>query len=240
MLTASVIGSLYGVLAVICIKSSVLTLLGTGIVSAIMTLISFGKNKTVFSFFGQCILLWGCGALLGGVMSVLMGSGNPIFIKEDGTASYAAYYVLTFVLAVMFVRFLTPKHDRVNAEVSFEIHGETFVFTALADSGNLVKDPFNGYPVIITSASVLGKNITDHILRAKDLSSTENFTIQANIRIRVIPHKTMNGEGLLYGFLPELIFVNGKRKNAVVALDETADKNGYGGYDGIVPMCLCN
>ena len=175
-------------------------------------------------------------------MSVLMGMGRPIFFDQGETSSYSFYFCLTAAFSLIFIRVITYKRLRNSADILLLVNGKTIQFSALVDSGNLVRDPLSGCPVIITSSQVLGESITKEML-CISYACSENADLisqKTNVKVRIIPHKTVNGEGILYGFIPDQIKVNGKEKRAVVALDKAGEKNIYGGFDGIVPMSLCD
>lgn len=237
---ASAIGAVYGVISVIFFDNRIMSTFGTFAVSAIMTWIAFGKMKSLTAVVRQCVLVWGCGTLLGGIMSSLMSMGTPLFHDSDSSSAFSVYFVLTFCLAMLFIRFVFFRRDRKNARVVLEVNGETIAFTALTDSGNLVRDPLSGYPVVITSPHVLGR-LTDEIIGFSKINSSnaDGIAQKMSVKLRVIPHKTISSEGILYGFLPDRITVDGKIKSAVVALDVKGKEKGYAGFDGIVPMSLC-
>lgn len=240
-LTASVLGAVYGVVSVVWINDILLSMLLTGVVSAVITLIAFGYSGSMAGLAKQSVILWGCGALLSGIMSTLMAIGEPVYLDEgNGAPTYSKYYILTFAAAVILIQLFSGKSQRKCAEVVVHINGTVFRFTALSDSGNLAKDPVSGCPVIIAAADLFNEELRGRFERIRRGDPDDSYSHErGEIKVRVIPHRTLNGEGILYGFLPDDITVNGKKKNAVVVIDEAGKKKGYGGFDGIVPMYLC-
>lgn len=236
VLAASAIGALYGVVAVVFISSTVLSVFGNAVVSAVLSFIAFGFSSGFSGLLRQSAVIWGCGALLGGIMSALMTLGEPVYLESNHSGTYSRYYILTFAAAVLFIRIFTGRSDRKNVEVEVCANGETVKFTALVDSGNLIREPLSGSPVIVASSSLFSEKMVEQIENIRHSEGKADHPVK--MRIRVIPQKTINGAGILYGFVPDEVKVGGKIKNAVIALDESPG-DGYGGFSGIVPTCLC-
>jgi len=242
MIAAAALGAGYGVLAVLLTFHPTLSLLGSFAVSMLMTLITFGCQRGFGGLLRQSFLVWGSGSLLGGFMSVLVSLGEPVYFDHGDRPSYARYFVITFAAAIAFVRLFLNKAERKNAEVVFRLNGEVVRFTALADSGNLLREPLGGNPVIIASADLMPYEIREQLKGFMNMNAATTETVCAGIKlkIRLIPQKTVGGSGVLPGFVPDEITVNGIKKAAVIAVDEKGKKRGYGGFDGIVPMSLCD
>lgn len=234
LLAASAIGALYGVAAVVFIDSSVLSVIGNAAVSAVLSIIAFGTSGGFPGLLRQSGVIWGCGALLGGIMSALMAMGEPVYLESGNSDAYSKYYILTFAAAVLFIRIFSGRSDRKNVEVEVCTNGETVTFTALVDSGNLIREPLSGSPVILASSGLFSEKTVEMLERIRHSGEETDHT--AKMRVRIIPQKTINGAGILYGFVPDEVKVDGVVKNAVVALDKGSD---YGGFSGIVPTCLC-
>lgn len=241
LMISSVIGAVYGVAAVVFIKNQFLSAVGTWGISVAMTFISFGIPPKIINVISQSTIMWGCGALLSGIMSGIISMGNPVFTEEGAAATYSVCYILTFASAVLFIRIISRKKDCKSSEIQVEINGDIIGFSALVDSGSLVREPLSGYPVVITSSYVLGEALTKQVMAFSRVNSenTDKTSSEMTVKLRIIPHTTLNGSGIMYGFIPDRITVNGKTKNAVIAMDIKGKQNQYGGFNGIVPMCLC-
>lgn len=233
---ASSVGALYGVFSVIFIQNHLLSVLGSIAVSLVLTVIAFGRSGGAVGLLRQSAVVWGCGALLGGVMSMLMAMGEPVYLDNGGSASYSRYYILTFAAAVALARLLTGRTVRKDVALEVTVNGETVSLTALVDSGNLLTEPFSGTPVVILSAALFSRNIVE--LWERMGGTGESGGAEGSLRLRVIPQKTVGASGLLYGFVPDEVKVGGRKKAAVVAL-ERVPEGYYGGFSGLVPLCLC-
>ncbi len=237
MAAAAALGATYGVVSVVWIGESLLSLLGTVLVSVLMTLIAFGIRSGVAELLRQSFIVWGSGALLGGFMSFLMEMGTPLYMGSDKPPSYSKYFIITFAAALFFVRFFLRKSERRESKVTVSLNGKEISFYGLVDSGNLLREPLSGCPVIIASHEIFADEIPECLRNLNGFNSDTADGIK--LKIRLIPQKTVDGSGLLFGFLPDEVKIDGVRKNAVVALDEKGKKGSYGGFDGIVPMGLC-
>lgn len=72
---------------------------------------------------------------------------------------------------------------------------------AKADTGNSLREPFSGLPVLVAEASALNE-----IAPKAVLDFLENG--QAQEKLRLVPYTVLNGNGVLPAFLPEKIFVS--------------------------------
>ena len=119
-------------------------------------------------------------------------------------------YVLP-VLALLILR-LYEKHAGRQAllELTIDTGARQVRCFALADSGNRLREPFSGAPVIVARRSLFPDTETP----------------------RVIPYQTVGGEGMLTAFRPHRVTVHsGKRRGTVgevyVALSEHIQNEDY-------------
>lgn len=187
------------------------------LIMTIMTLLAFGIKGNLIR---NSLIVCGSGTLLGGIMTVLLSAGEPVILDYGG--AYPTAFMLCAAAAGVFIRMISGSCVRKTAEVAFSADGIRRSFTALCDSGCFLTEPMSGLPVITVSDCVLGE-LNDR-LRRQD----------GSLKLRVIPVKTVTGKGILYGFVPDEVFVDGSRVRAVIA----AGRESYGGFDGIVPAAL--
>ncbi len=82
----------------------------------------------------------------------------------------------------------------------------------VVDTGNALKDPLSGKPVIIADNSVLKNLISPHITEANlcEFVRPEDF--------RVIPYKTISQSGVIYGFTPDKVEIKNQTvKDVIIA-----------------------
>ena len=153
-------------------------------------------------------------------MTVLLAMGDPVIM--DYGRGYPSAFLGCTAAAWCFTRLLSSSSSKKTAQVEFNAAGEFRSFTALRDSGSFLAEPISGIPVIIAS---------QHILKIPPERITDP---SSGFRVRIIPVKTVTGEGALMGFLPDSVKVDGIAVRAVIAVDEGV----HGGFDGIVPAGL--
>lgn len=204
--------------------ASVLTSVVGIAVSFLMTRVAYGKYTTIKRLARDGVILWGGGALLGGVMTSVLSLGEPVFFNKTKTSSFAEAFAVCFVLSSAAVRLFSSEKSKKTVTVCFEAGGEKTELSALVDSGSLVREPISSLPVVIVSYKAL-----------PEINSGIKFE-EKQLRIRMIPIKSVGGEKLLTGYVPDKISIDGKEVSAVIAIDK--ENESFGGHGGIVPSCL--
>ena len=237
MSLASALGAIYGVLSVIIGLEGFFMYLSAAAVSVLMCLISFGMCGSTWGLIKHSALIWGCGALLGGVMSAVMtafGSTHTAAGNKVGSP-YALAAALAAAAVYITIRLMRSKKRGGSTEVSVTFRGKSIQFTALCDSGNLLSDPISGDPVIPVSANVLRGLTGEAVSRALSECSTDAL-ISYNIPIRIIPHKSAGGTGLSLALIPDKVHIGGKGGRDVRCLIAPLDvpPNYFGGFPATV------
>ena len=236
------LGALYAVLSIIFIKSNLLTYISCAAVSIVMSITAFGYSGSIFSLLKESALIWGCSALLGGMMTALLSMGstvNTIYQKEsDGKSKIILAGAIIAVYII--VRIMTSAKNKKCVTVKATLKNRQVTFDALCDSGNLMRDPISGDPVIAVSNQIIqklcGKELTDAML-----SLNLSLLSQSGLRIRIIPHKWENGSDTLVGFAPDSVtLISGKRKSQskCILIPKNCNKNYFAGYSATVPLTL--
>lgn len=194
--------------------------------SAGMTAIAFGFAHGR-SFLTTWIALWGTGALIGGVMTMLMRLGEPVY---GAVGSYPFFCAATVGICAFCLRLWRRKRDNRTANLHIR-HGDWQTdVTALVDSGSLVTDPVSGTPVVFLTASAApGFPILD-------MHRLDGCPPSLARAIRVIPIVTVHGESMAVGFLADEVTVDGVARRAVVVVEHSA---GYGDCGALCPASLC-
>ncbi len=199
--------------------------------AAIICLIAFGYGG-IKPFLLVTVTFMVSSALMGGVITALYSlSGrysNGIYTEADAF-SFAAICFVSAVIVFAYGMISKRKIHTRCAEVRIYLGKEKVSARLLADSGNLVTEPFSALPVIILSASALPPPYDD--------PESEIFPLQP----RIIPFGTSAGGGCFMGFRPDRIDIIrlGKkplRADAYIAVDTS--QNRYSGYDGIIPTSI--
>jgi len=111
--------------------------------------------------------------------------------------------------------------------------GTEIMLRCYEDSGNLLRDPKEGLPVVIVEYGILRRTL-------RDLPPPHTFAFaeRFGIRLRVMSCRFAAGEGqILYGFRPEKFSVEGYSCSAVIAVTERC-LDGRGRFCGIVGSAL--
>lgn len=234
MIASASLGALYGTVSAALLWDGWIGAGGAVVCAAAMTAISFGIGEGVRGFLRATFAVWGCGALLGGMMTLSAGLiGTPPAM--GGYADMAAA-----VPAVLF--FLTHLGRRALSRGDAQVRipcGENVCDTrALIDSGNLLTDPLSGVPVILMCAAEARRLVGDEA----DSRFRGRFSPDGAMRggVRVIPVQSTEGTRLLYGFFcPEVTVRRGRRicrRQAVICVDHGTES--YGGCGILLPAVL--
>ncbi len=240
MSIASAVGGLYGVLAVIFSVKGILTYIFAVLISIIMSLIAFGWDS-VFSMIKQSALIWTCGALLGGTVTALLSIGKnytAVSVPSGGILAFSLAVSVVFVYIL--IRMICSMKNKKSATVFVRHNGREISFSALCDSGNLMRDPLGGDAVIPVSSkhieTLCGLKITKALLSV-DTVVLEN----AGIDLRIIPHRTKDSDGLMAGFIPDRVtVVCGKKRNTVrcVLAPRDCTTDYFAGFSATLPYSL--
>lgn len=209
-------GAVYAVIALF-ISSSSVAFVGKLTVSLIMLLIAFGRKrkkefiKTVTYFYAI----------------TFMFAGLSFAILLSGKANAASHIIITggtgYLLIFLVSKFIKRSRKKTNAAsvfIQFNKEGHNGVWLpAIVDTGNSLRDPFNGEPVIVAEAAAVGEMIpkeiskyireNDYEIISKELSKASNCGEWLK-RMRLIPYKAIGTEnGMLTGFKADVVRIKG-------------------------------
>ena len=171
-------------------------------------------------------MIWGAGALLGGVMTALFSLGTPVF---SSGGSFPAAYLISAAVSFLWTRIRRTEGTARQVRIRIEAAGEGAEFTGLCDTGSRAAEPIGGLPAILVKRRAV-----------PGLSALLDRTLAGEatgMRLRMIPVKGVGGERLLPGFLPDRVLVDACETEAAVALDGEGER--YGGEDALLPSALC-
>lgn len=242
MSLAAAVGALYGVISVVFGISGVAAYLSAAAVAAVMCIISFGLCGGAAGILRQSALIWICGALLSGIMSAILRFTQSAEVPLPQKGSPAVIlFAATGAAAIAAARLIRRTKRAKKVFVYVEYHKSSVSFEALCDSGNLLRDPISGDPVITVSSrtvdSLCGKDAT----RALCTCDTETL-VRLGIPVRVIPRKTADSSTIACAIVPDKAYIktDSGRKSEVRCLISPADcpKNWFGGCAATVPSEL--
>ncbi len=139
--------------------------------------------------------------------------------------------ILLLVLGVLrLIRLcLLPSRNEKSAKLTATLFGLSVEFSALVDSGNLLREPLSGLPVIMLRKAKAKELFADGKI-PKDITDWDQ---PYQKRMRLIPKE---GGKLVIGLMPDKLTVIRKHTeqtvSAVIGID--TDDCGFGGYDGLI------
>ncbi len=206
---AAALGAIYAIAATVSGVGGTLQYILAAAVGASMCAVSFGFGG-IFPFLRQCIIFWGCGALLGGIMTAVLSMGNIAFTYSNlPVIAIAACVVLFFI-----IKALRERAGCKSLKLKVSLGNKTTVFDALCDSGNMLRDPFTGAPVVIVSHTALYPLLPRETVSAM-LDADAGSLEQLPDKIRLIPRSGADGSSLLCAFCPDSVTVtSGARTTA--------------------------
>ena len=221
--------------------------------AVIMCAVSFGGS--VKKLLGSTCIFVAVNLFLGGGISslyyaVAKGSSHRVYINGSAGTLYSgippgiivACAALIGIFCIICGRIFTSK--RASAPVTVEIWGcgQKIKFDSLCDTGNLLRDPYNGRPVIITGYMTVLPILpfdTKELFRTGDPSVLDRVDRSISHRVHLIPASGVAGDGLLLVYTPDRIYVSGRRCEACLGILPTQKDNNFGGYPAITPSVLC-
>lgn len=226
---ASALGALYAVTFTVADIKGLISLISAVVSGAAMCIISFGYSGLKDLIY-ETSLMAGCGALMGGVMTAFLSSG--VYIPAP------TIIVSSVVLSFFVIRSAKMRKGCISVEVEITYRNKTSSFSALCDSGNLMRDPFGAAPVMLVSRDALGT-----LLRQSEISSLMAFdgNFPDGMIIRPVPDYSNGNKRICAAFRADKVKVkNGRRvldADCFIAIS-THPKGYFGGHDATVPSAL--
>lgn len=200
---ASALGAVYAIAATVSGINTIPQYVLWAIVGGAMCIISFGYGSFV-SFARQCIIFLGCSALLGGIMTAILSLGS--------STNMPVIVISSVVVLFFIIKALRERAGCKSLKIKVCLNNKVATFEALCDSGNLLRDPFSGSPVILVSHKALYNILSQDIIDALLQCDTDKLT-KASIRLRLIPYGNADNSGILCAFVPDNVTVSlGTRK----------------------------
>ena len=212
---ASAIGALYAVISLFFTLTPFFSYICAGCVSVLMSLVAFGMKAGLFSLFRQSALIWGCSAMLGGIMTAILSLSSVSYVDSNSTGPLSLVLAAGIIIVWVILRLVRFSKDRRAVTLRAEWKGQSIEFSALCDSGNLLRDPLSGDAVVPVSRHVLDKLCGKELCSAL-LSMDKSLTESEDISLRIIPHRDINSSGIICGFLPDRVSVITDKKKSPI------------------------
>lgn len=237
---AALIGSLFSLAILLPPINGLLSGVIKLAMSAFIVIAAFGFTS-LKAFFRNISTFFGVNFLFGGVIfclwyfvapnSILLNNNmiyfniSPIFLV---IVTFIAYLIIRTMKAFIGAR----EIPSLRYEILIRANGKTVALKAKVDTGNTLKEPFSGVPVVVASY-VSVEMLAPTAIKAQIPLHSKNLSWQ-NIKanelknVRLIPFKTVAGDGLFPAFKADFIEIQGEKKEAYIAVcNEKIFNDGY-------------
>ena len=218
ILLSSIIGGIYAILAYIANLSTLFNLFLKIFLSISMVYISY-KPKKIKSLVKQLILFYLVSFTFGGAAFMLLYFLKPQDIISKNGMLIGTYPIKVALLGgivgftIIVIGFKTIKGKlstkNIYCEIEIVFRDKNQVVKTMIDSGNQLKEPITGFPVIIVEEDKLRNILSTEILQNVENIMNGNINQQLDvdkIKFRLIPFTSIGKEsGLLLGFKPDYI-----------------------------------
>lgn len=142
--------------------------------------------------------------------------GGAVWVLGEGLSLSGLLLCFLLCAALLRLLFLRRSESVQRMQIRLFFRDREAVFTALRDTGNGLRDPISGAPVLVASPQalrpVLGE-LTDLFLQTEPTGLLELLDQFPELRghFRLLPYSSLGGSGLLPVFRPEKLLINGKR-----------------------------
>ncbi len=242
ILFAGVLGGIYAMLSLLPDFMFLQTLFWKILMAVALCLVSFGPSGQLIR---QTIVLFLLTAAFSGVVLLL----TEIFSTPGTLIGGTVYYPLSFGALILTAggacgimswglgRLMRRGGGVVPLELV--INGIRVPMTAMRDTGNTLRDPISGWPVLVADWKVFRQCCPELSLTEQDFAAPQTLMerilyIKPNLRPRLIPYKTVGvSHGMLLALRPEEVIIDGKRENMLIAFSPVTVSDG-GGYRALL------
>lgn len=255
LFVASLIGGVYSILSFAPVLEIYTNFLFKVILSVVMVYISF-HPQNVKQLFKELIIFYLVSFAFGGCAFALLYFIKPQdILARNGvlTGTYPIKIALLggivgFVIVNIAFKVVKGKLSKKDmfCNVSIFINGKEKQIKAFIDTGNLLKDPISGIPVIVVEVSELEEMIPkeivenlNEILQGKDTKVLTEIPEDYKLKFRIIPFSSLGKQnGLLLGFIADKVIINleetkSELSNIIIGIyEKNLTKNGL--YTGLV------
>lgn len=226
LVSGAAIGTLYAILSLF-IKTFFTALAGKILLSAIMVYVTFFP-KNIKDFLKISAFFYAVTFVFAGLSFAALYMGNVSVSGNVLITVCLGYLLINVIMSHVKKR---QKAASVAAEVYIQFDGNSDAgvwLQAMVDTGNSLKDPFSGKPVIVAEIGAVEKIIPYEVCDYIKQNTAEYIQGEWGKRLRLVPYKAVGTEnGILAGFRADVVRIGG----------DDDDKNIIE-LNGIV-VCLC-
>ena len=249
---AAILGGIYSCLALFIPSGYFFTLLCDLFVCVLICVISFGRK---IGLFFSSVVYFAVSMALGGFMTALFNLLNRLGFSslegaDDGDGISVWLFLLLAIVSGAFTLFggnffkRNAKIKRVELRICEGSREKRF--SALVDSGNLLREPISGRACVVVDTNAVQELFDSRLvgLMKKDGSyAIESLPLLLKKRIRLIPTLTATGEKMLVGIRADRLFIDfekGEREIDAMLVFSDFSKGKNAEAEALVPLELLN
>lgn len=209
-----------------------ISLLSKLIFSAVVILATFGFS-TKKQYLKGIGVFYAVSFLMGGITIAFLyltrtpgvTANGAVYLHGFTWMQIAAGVSVTWFLGNWLVAFVKGKlqRDKVFTDVDIELEQQKWQVRAFVDTGNFLKEPISGTPAAVLSASC-GRKIMQEAMALGGKDALDH-------RRCVIPYRSIGNKGLMEGFRPDRIIVEGKPVDKIVLAVSNEDFKSWRGEE---------
>lgn len=188
--------------------------------------------KSIFCFFTFSLIFSGIILVLVELFGINASVINGTVYFGISPILLIVFTTISYVIALLFEEIKGRKEPKISyCRIILEGNGEKVELFSKIDTGNSLKEPFSGLPVIVVELSAVEK-----VLPLEIADYIKGKTAE---KLRLVPFNSIGGGGLLPAFKPKSIyFKNGKTINCYLAVYHKGNLSGDN-YSALVNPEIC-
>lgn len=233
ILFTSILASLYSLLQFYPPMQFLYSIFGKIIVSALLVYLTFWP-KRFFIFLRQLLSFYLVTIMFGGMVFFLYYITKNNFVvdvqvKLKNVLIALGCSLIVFKLSYELILKKMYKESLIRY-IKFKINDTEYNCTAYVDTGNNLKEPFSGRPVVIVERNLLKEKGSQADISAQNL---EELQKQLGNRIILIPYNSIGQEhGVLIGVIPDEFYISENnstwtKKDVAIALYDNKISSRY-------------
>ena len=216
---SSILGSCYACICAIHPDSFWNVYITKIIAMVLLCLITFKNESALIT---HCITFLMISFIVGGLFSSITVNIGHLNFTQISIRHIIAAFCTIYILLTIYFRNIGKDTKKEFHTITIIQDGQTVTVSALKDTGNDLFDPISNAPVIICQASVLPLLFPNIICESdyndppalfRFLSQIPSITTKA----RLIPYHTIGNKGLLAGFKPDVLQIDGINSDCILA-----------------------
>jgi sigma-E processing peptidase SpoIIGA len=248
MLAAAALGGVYSVIPLFLPVSSAVSLaLDCATCLCMCAIVYLEKGRSLGSLLLSAFLFVGISMMTGGCMTAIFNLLNKLnlpldLVESDGISTYlfAALALVAGIISLKSGEIISRRAPIKECKLHLRFCGKDFELLGLSDSGNLVRDPITGKPVIFVDRETIEKQVPLDFLDRFAEGKLDRDAPCKNLRI--ISLRTATGTSIATAAAPESISIeyedkNGKTTTAELSILISPAEIGKSaeGYTAIIP-----